>query len=172
MNKILEGRVRRVAMRVEDIVKREFGLRWWKLKPEDELRCLRLVQWEEKYKVSLDWIFRTLVPIWKKKFSQYSHGRFGVKLPTLVGAKSEEILIGKIRETWPDGENIRQWQCLEQQRQWSHHRAGIARKEDWNHPMQAALSYQQRMIREREKRKQFEKVARRRRYRGNPWSPQ
>lgn len=169
MDEVIEKRVRRMAGRVEVLVKQEFGLRWWKLKPEDEIRCLRLEQWEQKYRVSLKWIILTLVPIWKKKFARYASGAFGVKIATLVGDKSEEILRCKILELFPDGENIRQWKAGEQQRQWSRYREGIRQRENWEYPSQAVTDYQQRMMREREARKSFEKKAQRREYRNNPW---
>lgn len=168
MDKI-DRRVRRIAGRVEEIVKEEFGVKYWQLKKEDEIRCLRLEQWEEKYKVSLEFILRTLVPIWKRKFARYSTGGFGVKIPTLVGQKSEDILKGKILELFPDGENVRQWKAVEQQKQWAQYREGVRQKENWELPMRAVQEYQHRMEREREARKEFEKKAWLRPYRGNPW---
>lgn len=169
MDEGIEKKIRRMAGRVETIVKEEFGVKYWQLKPEDEIRCLRLEQWEEKYKVSLRFILRTLVPIWKQKFARYTKGAFGVKIPTLVGSKSEEILKGKILELYPDGENVRQWKAVEQQRQWAQYREGIKQVENWELPMKAVQDYQHRMERERELRKEFEKRARLRPYRNNPW---
>lgn len=169
MDDRLERRIRRIAGRVEELVKTEFGVKWWNLKKEDEVRCLRLAQWEETYRVSLEFILKTLVPVWKQKFARYSMGAFGVKIATLVGQKSEEILKGKIFELYPDGENIRQWKANEQQRQWNLYREGIKSRENWENPGQAAKEYQQRMIRERNARKVFESKAKKRPYRNNPW---
>jgi len=167
-----ERRVASCRGRIEAIVKERFGLKWWKLKREDEIRCLRLEQWEEKYRVPLWWILQTLVPIWRRKFAKYSLGAFGVKIPTLVGAKSEEIIRSEIKTQFPDGENVRQWKAREQQKQWSRYREGVGLREDWSHPLTAAKEYQQRMLRERKARVKFERTARRRLYRGNPWSPE
>lgn len=158
-----------MAGRVEEVVKREFGVRFWNLKPEDEIRCLRLQQWEEKYRVPLDFILRTIVPVWKKKFARYSQGAFGVKIPTLVGKKSEEILKERLKELYPDGENHEQRRAQEQQRQWNYYREGIRVSEDWITPIRAAKRYQERMAKERLRRSGFEKQARKRPYRGNPW---
>jgi hypothetical protein len=169
MDEKLRKRVRQVASRVEKIVKAQFGLSWWRLTAEDEIRCLRLVQWEEKYRVPLEGILNLLVPIWKKKFSRYGARGLGVKIPTLVGNKSEEILKAKVLEQWPDGQNIAQWKALEQEWQWLLYKGSTRTKEDWEHPLQAAQEYQKRMRRERERRKQFSRVACQRRYRGNPW---
>lgn len=169
MDKKFERRLAEVASRVELAVKEEFGLRWWRLTKEDEIRCLRLEQWEQKHCVSLRWILRTLVPLWKKKFARFAPGAFGVKIPTLVGSKSEDILKGKIAELYPDGENVRQWKSAQQQKQWSLYRQGIGRKENWEHPLRAAREYQQRMKRERLARMEFARRARLRPYRGNPW---
>jgi hypothetical protein len=162
-------RVASVTGRIEEIVKEEFGVKFWRLKEEDEIRCLRLVQWEEKYHVSLRFILTTIVPIWKQKFARYSAGAFGVKIPTLVGQKSEEILKQKIAELSPNGEHIQVWRAREQQRQWSRYREGIRQKENWEDPGKAVTDYQHRMERERELRKEFEAKARLRPYRGNPW---
>lgn len=169
IDEVIGKRVRRMAGRVEETVKREFGLKWWRLTQEDEIRCLRFEQWEEKYRVSLTWILKTLVPIWRQKFARYSMGAFGVKIPTLVGQKSEEILKEKIKQLYPDGENLRQWKATEQQRQWSQYRQGVRVTENWELPMHAIREYQQRMVRERRDRNEFEKQARLRPYRGNPW---
>ena len=169
MDRILERRVASSNARVEQIVKEQFGLKFWRLKEEDRLRILRLEQWEEKYKVPLWWILVTLVPIWKKKFARYSYGAFGVKIPTLVGAKSEAIIRARILEEFPNGENVRIWRAQEQQWQWASYRQGVGLKEDWTNPLRAARDYQQRMQRERQARDVFEKVARRRHYRNNPW---
>jgi hypothetical protein len=158
-----------MAGRLEEIVREEFGVKYWKLREEDEIRCLRLEQWEDRYRVSLRFILTTIVPIWKQKFARYSAGAFGVKIPTLVGQKSEEILKQKIAELFPNGENIQQWKATAQQRQWTQYRDGIKQKENWENPRDAVREYQQRMIRERELRKEFEKKARLRPYRGNPW---
>jgi hypothetical protein len=165
----IDRRVRQIAGRVEQIVKEEFGVNYWNLKEEDEIRCLRLQQWEDRYKVSLRFILKTIVPIWKQKFARYTTGAFGVKIPTLVGDKSEEILKQKVLELFPDGENIRQWKSIKQQAQWNHYREGIRQKENWESPRDAVREYQQRMNRERELRKEFEKAARLRPYRNNPW---
>jgi hypothetical protein len=165
----IDRKKQKVASRIEEIVKAEFGIRFWQLKPEDELRCLRLAQWEEKYRVSLRFILKEIVPIWKQKFARYSAGAFGVKIPTLVGSKSEEILRQKIVELFPNGENIQQWKATAQQRQWFQYREGIRLQENWEYPSQAVENYQHKMERERELRKEFEKKARLRPYRNNPW---
>lgn len=171
MNRDLEIRARQTAGRLERLVKKEFGVRWWQLSKEDELRCLRLVQWEEKYRVPLEAILKLLVPIWKKKFSRFGSRGLGVKIPTLVGAKSEAILKQTIAELYPDGENIRQWQAREQQRQWGIHQDGIRNKENWSISIAHAVrDYRRRLERERERRKDFEQRAQLRPYRGNPWT--
>ena len=171
MTKSMTAKAGQVASRVERIVKRQHGVTWFKPTAEDRLRLLRLAQWEEKYKVPLEWILGLLIPIWREKFSKYRKTNgLGVTIPTLVGATSEAILVREIKKEWPDGQNIAQWRAKEQELQWAAYRAGIRNREDWEHPIQAARDYQQRMMREREKRKQFQRIACRRPYRDNPWS--
>lgn len=169
MDKITTARVARVRARVELIAKKKFGVKFFGTTKEDDIRLLRLAQWEEKYFVPLEWILQTLVPIWRAKFSRHGHRGLGVRIPTLVGNKSEEILTREILRTWPDGQHIAQWRAKTQELQWAAERQGIRTREDWEHPLKAARLYQQRMMREREKRKQFQRIACRRPYRGNPW---
>ncbi len=168
-SKALSKRISRLANRLEVIAKRDFQLNFWRLKDEDEIRALRLEQWEEKYMVPLDWILAQLVPIWKQKFSRYQSGGLGVKMATLVGAKSEEILKAKIAEEFPDGENIEQWKSKYQQQQWDLCLQDVKMKEDWTTPAKAVKEYQQRVQRLRRNREAFQRIAKRRRYRNNPW---
>jgi hypothetical protein len=78
----------------------------------DQLRLLTLRAWEMKYKVSLKFILSTLLPFWqsflKNKTKKISRG-LGVRISTLTGKKSEQILRDAISRTYPDNENVLVW---------------------------------------------------------------
>lgn len=165
----LQMRTQQVLTEVEEIMKKDFGVKYFRLKQEDQLRLLRLKQWEEKYAVSLRWMLKQLIPFWREKYSKYS-GKvgFGVTISTLVGKVSEEIILGKIWEQFPDGENKLQMKSVSQQYQWT--RIWDApRKESWDDPVEAIRKYQSRMLEERQDRKLWARKLCRRRYRTNPW---
>jgi hypothetical protein len=169
--RILTQRVMKVEALVQEIVKREFAVRWFKPKEEDAIRLLILQQWSEKYKVSVEWILRHLVPIWRTSFAKYqSTGGLGVNIATLVGKKSELILQERLKKEFPDGENLAAWQSKEQSRQWQRFWDQDPKSEDWEFPGTAVKQYQKQMARERRWRKKFQHEQQKRRYRGNPWT--
>ena len=155
--------------RLEVILRRDWKLQYFRPKEEDELRALRLRQLEELYKVPLEWILAQLLPIWRKKFSRYQSGGLGVSMATLVGDKSEEIIRQRLKEEYPEQENEALWRSQQQQSQWQLFRDGIKKRDNWEDPVVAVRDYTARMNRERAARAEFERMARRRPYRGNPW---
>ena len=159
-----------VAAEVEAILKRDYGVRWFRVKVNDQLRLLRLKQWEEKYRVPMEWILAQLIPFWREKYSKYqrSQGGFGVTVATLVGSVSEEVLRGKIKHMFPDGENLQRWRAREQLRQWTvvWDRRETRFSED---PVRAVREYRDVIQRERRGRKKWMKILAKRPYRGNPW---
>jgi hypothetical protein len=159
-----------VSATVETILKRDFDVSWFKPSSEDELRLLKLAQWRERYHASISWMLHQLIPIWRKKFSQYSRHRqgLGVSIATLVGKKSEEIIKIKILEEFPDQELHLRWRSALQQRQWNEI-FDESKKEDWSNPAQAIARYKRRIEIEREERKAWEQRLRKRHYRNNPW---
>jgi hypothetical protein len=168
--RILVRRGMGIGLKVEGILKRKYGVKWFKLKPEDELRLLRLVQWQEKYRVSLDWILAQLLPIWRSKYSKYKTTKgLGVSVATLVGMKSELMLQEAILKDFPEGENIARWLTREQQRQWFQFTDRMARSEDWENPRRMLKVYRRRMEAERSERREFALEQQRRNYRNNPW---
>ncbi len=155
---------------VERELKKSFGVVWFQPSKEDELRLIRLLQWRERYHVSISWMLGQLIPYWRGKFSQYSRHKqgLGVTISTLVGKKSEEIIQTKIAQEFPDEELIKRWQSAQQQKQWSEIFDG-SRKEDWEHPAAAVAQYKRRIETERKERTACEQELRKRRYRTNPW---
>lgn len=167
--RLLQSRALRVAGLLEKIGKRDFGLLWIKVKPEDEIRLLRLAGWEEKYKVTISWILHQLVPIWRRKYAGYQAAGLGVSVATLTGKKSEEILKKRITEEYPSGENVAIWKAKEQDRQWANLWDEPVGKMDWTKPEETLDKYHRRMAKEREGRKAYARIAQRRKYRNNPW---
>lgn len=168
--RVLLRKVMGIVARVETQLKKEFGVGWFRLRQEDEIRLLKLEGWEEKYKVSVEWILRQLVPFWRDKYSKYSKKvGLGVTVATLTGKKSEEILQQRIAEEFPDKENLARWKATAQQRQWDIVWDGAKRKEDWLEPGKTIRKYRNRMERERQERKEWAEQTRKRHYRNNPW---
>jgi hypothetical protein len=106
----LERRVAHVRSIVDDVLKEEFGRRLYRLKREDELRLLVLLTWKERYKVSVKWILKFLIPIWSSKFAKYkTKTSLGCRVATLVGKRSEEIIRERLDKEFPHQENIRDY---------------------------------------------------------------
>jgi hypothetical protein len=153
---------------MESLVKKEYGLKWWKPRLEDTYRLVRLLQWEEKYMVPVSWILGWLVPIWKQKYSKYQKSGIGVTIPTLVGTKSEEILVQCIKKDFPDDLHIVRWKAAEKTRQYQTTREE-RRKITWEEPTQAIRQYRKSVQVERNQFRKFSRLMKRRRFRTNPW---
>jgi len=167
--RILARRVVGVSVEVERIMKHWFGVKWFRLKKNDEIRLLRLKQWEEKYHVSLIWIMSQLLPFWRARHARYKKEQgLGVTVATFVGRVSEEFLRERIREQFPDGEPEKRWKVETQQSQWARiwDLPGRSYSTD---PILAVKEYRKRIGLEREDRRRWASKLRKRRYRGNPW---
>lgn len=158
-----------MTQRVEEIMKKQFGVSYFRLSKEDELRLLTLLGWEIQYKISLDWILMKLVPVWRSRFGKFKRKQaFGTRVSTLVGKKSEEILKEAIAKELPD--NIEHWKGLEQNRQWELVRDRGFSKEDWTDARKQIRRYVKACEQERENRRKFSKRMAKRNYRNNPWT--
>ena len=166
--RILARRVMAVLTEVEHVLRRNHNVKWFRLKKEDEIRLLRLKQWEEKYRVSISYILGKLIPFWTQKYAKYSKAVFGTTISTLVGSVSEKVLQEAVAKDYPDGENEKRWKAMTQQRQWARIWDG-PRKENWQDPIQAVREYRNRMKLERADRKSWARKLARRKYQGNPW---
>ena len=101
--RVLLRRAMETTALVERILKRDYGVKWFGLKKEDEIRLLRLRQWEEKYRVSVAWILAHLLPVWRQKYAKHkSSTGLGVMVGTLVGQASERILREAIAKEYPE----------------------------------------------------------------------
>ena len=83
----MERRTMWVATEVESILRREHSVKWFRVKAVDGIRLLRLKQWEEKYRVSVQWILSKLIPFWKEKYSVAMKSKVPLKI-----AYSETII--------------------------------------------------------------------------------
>jgi len=83
------------------------------LNQKDKYRLLTLRVWSDKYKVDLKFILSTLVPFWEKFIQRRSkkmkQSGLNVRVSTLTGNKSEEILQDSIKRAFPNGENKILW---------------------------------------------------------------
>jgi hypothetical protein len=165
----LNLRMMALTQRVERAVKSQFDVKWWKPSKEDELRLLRLEQWEQKYKVSMEWMLGVLVPVWLNKFGKFKKGQsLGVSISTLVGQASERILRIELDKLYPEREHIQIWRAREQQRQWLQVEEDLWGREDWTVPKEMVRRYRRKMGRARERLRRFSQ-SQKRPYRGNPW---
>jgi hypothetical protein len=156
---------------MEKIAKEQLGMSFWNKdqKPADSLRLIRLLQWEEKYKVPAAWFVPILVKIWKKKYGEYvGKDRLGFSIATLTGDKSEQILVETIRKEFPEGEHLEIWRAKKQNAQWLtqiERRKGIT----WENPTIAMEQYRKKVQAERKEFQSFRERMRQRPYRNNPW---
>lgn len=90
------------------------------LTKNDQQSLLILKTWEDKYKVSLKFILIILLPFWESFIQRRSRKmkRMGlnVRVSTLVGKKSEQILVDNIKKLYPDGENKQMWVSQDRER--------------------------------------------------------
>jgi hypothetical protein len=102
-------------MIVNEVLQESFNRRLYNLKHDDELRLLTLYAWRDRYKVSIKWMLKLLIPIWSKKFARFKiKSSLGCRVATLVGKKSEEIIRERLWRDFPHGENKDNWRQTEQ----------------------------------------------------------
>lgn len=78
-------------------------------------RLYQLQIWSWRYKIPLEILLRELLTHWHSKLSfKRPKGRLGVRVATLVGAKSKEFLLTRLAELYPHQENVREWQMGQQ----------------------------------------------------------
>jgi hypothetical protein len=110
----IKSKVQKIRSIVNEVLVEEFDRRLYNLKADDELRLLTLFTWRDRYKVSVKYILKLLIPIWTRKFSRFRvKTSLGCRVATLVGNKSEEILRERIAHDFPNKENIQQYDSIE-----------------------------------------------------------
>lgn len=179
----LQIKAQRMFLLVNKILKEEFGRKMFYLKKPDQYRLLVLDVWRERYKVTVRFILKRLVPYYQARISKWQKRRYtdglGIRVATLVGVHSEQILKEAIQQEFPDAENWDEWrwkrrlEILKQREKETDD--GIATREktvqDFAKPERYMKYYQRKT---RQKRAEFEKELnndenKRRPYRGNPW---
>src|SRR4051812_36549240 len=78
--------------------------------PESDMyRLLKLKTWSQVYSVDLRYILVKLLPFWqqfiRKRTKRIKSEGLGIRVGTLTGKKSEEMLINFIHEDFPSGQN-------------------------------------------------------------------
>lgn len=109
----------RITGLVSQIASEEFQKRIYRISDMDGMRLLRLKLWSRRYKVSIRFILQVLIPFWTRQFNKA--GRFrssslGVRIITLTGRKSEEVLKEAIATAYPARENELEWRWEERER--------------------------------------------------------
>ena len=92
------------------------------LKETDRERLLMFLVWEQRYRVSVEWMVETLVRFFEKAI--LSDGRkkkkgtigFPVLVKTMVSRASEELIQQAIMAEFPNGEHLDLWRQYEQDR--------------------------------------------------------
>lgn len=103
----------RLLSQVKVILLEEYGRQIYQVTDLDKLRLLKLDIWCQKYKVSLRFILRAILPYYFSAQKKYQRGRgnsLGIRIATLCGKKSEEILGYWLSKAFPDRENLNMWQ--------------------------------------------------------------
>jgi len=165
--------VRRVLLRVlreEGRLKRTLHL-----KSGDVVRLVIFQVWATRYKVSVEYVLRTLLRHWwqraHKPFGKRS--MLGVTVPVLCGAHSNVILCEKMLLEFPGHENVGIWRHSEQMRLLglTETRGRVQGLLSENNPDESCKIYARRI--EHRKKKLDAAAAgqwrRRRRWRNNPW---
>lgn len=99
------------------MVKRVLGekhtLQWMSL--ADRQRLTVFLVWEQKYKVSLEWMVELLLNHYQGKRKRVLSGRYyrnpamPVRVVTLVSQTSRELVENAIEAHFPNGENVETW---------------------------------------------------------------
>ena len=88
---------------------RDESFSFYKLPDNERYRLLRLRVWAECYQVDMDYIIRKLLPFWANwipKHSKTLRGQgLGVRISTLTGKKSEQLLQDFIKQDFPSNQN-------------------------------------------------------------------
>lgn len=165
-----------------------------RLDRNDRYRLLTLKMWSERYRVPVKYILETLMA-WTETFARKHFRRtrtegFGVKVSTLCGKKSEQILETQIAKDFPNGEHklafiqveqtrileweVRRLEKLEQQESDGIQVNGHAKKSllDYEQPRVFVRHYKKRIQREGQQRAEIVKEMMKRNYRGNPFLPE
>jgi hypothetical protein len=199
--KQLDSTVRSYLQYTEEVLgsMRNETVKLW-LTKNDQYSLLTLKVWEDKYKVSLKFILIILLPFWEtfvqRRSKKMKRAGLNVRVSTLIGKKSEQILQESIKKLYPNGENIQMWLAEERERiiqnqlhkleklndDGVHSRSDpssmrdtngrILNLSDFSTPKQFLTYYRSYMKKEHITRDKLEEQMKKRSYRNNPFKPE
>ena len=159
-----QTRVERIATQ---LLERPVTLR---LARQDQLRLLNLKFWTSEYKVSLRYILSVLLPYWENaKHIQRKKPIYGlgIRVATLIGARSRQVLEEQMQKDYPGGENEFEFRSeLESRVALAPEVLADYRITD---PRKLMVAYRARIRRARQAVDEFAKQMARRSWRGNPY---
>lgn len=180
----LENRPARMVRRVNEILDRQFKKILFRVKPEDSIRLLKLLVWQERHQVPLEYILHRLVPVLLSRVHKRYHQKeaLGIRISSLTGKGAERILQEEIRKDFPEQEHISEWEFEQKTRiiekRWQ--RSQFPDRKDVHQPksieeyesaQKYVISYGA-WIKRRHwyfAHQTHQLINRRRAYRGNPW---
>jgi hypothetical protein len=165
---------------IDKVLRDLYGKSIWNPSQLDCCRLVRLKIWSERYSVSIAYILSVLLPFhWHnipksiRSKAKNSKG-LGVRISTLVGNASLSHLKEKLKEDFPEGENVSQFKESEKDRIEALLEENVpARvKGVLRHKSISAFvkNYRLRMIRVNDKEKKFSRKMKKMPFRGNPWT--
>lgn len=105
----LERRRLKANSKIERVLWEEFHRHLYQRNAADQLRLITLLVWAERYHVTLRYILRVLVNHYQRFLKKAHSMSLGVKIATLVGKHSEQVLREHIARDYQDKENVKEW---------------------------------------------------------------
>lgn len=160
--------MRSVEAHASRILKRKVVLR---LSRTEQLQILNLRMWAQRRQVSLHYVLQVLLDFWSKRYQVPKRGQgLGVRISTLVGKKSKEILDEAIIRDYPGQENVRELRAdLETKAITSEEVMGATGTLHIQDPLQFMKAYRARVQRARAAVDDVQKALCRRPWRTNPY---
>lgn len=110
LDKLVIANITRVEQILTSYRKEEVKL--W-LTKQDKYKLLTLAIWEKKYKIPMNELILQLVPFWEsfvqRRSKKMKKAGLNVRVSTLVGKKSEKVLLDMISKEYPNKEHIDFW---------------------------------------------------------------
>lgn len=165
---------------VQSILKkiRKEEVRLW-LSQKDKYKLLKLRVWAEKYFISIEYILQTLLPFWEsfvqRRSKRMKRSGLNVRVSTLTGKKSEEILLEKVKKDFPDNLNKVVFKAKDRERLFQlslgkDMKVKTKNLFDYTNPKKYVAVYRKAMKSEYKEREAFELEMKKRPYRGNPFT--
>jgi hypothetical protein len=178
---------------------RKVKVKLW-LVQKDKYRLLTLRAWETKYKIDLKTILQILLPFWEafvqRRSRKMKKAGLNVRVSTLVGKKSEQILKDQINKLYPSSEHKTLWMMNERENIVQNYLKRLEKKSDdgvrsrsdpsgmyspdgrpktlidFNSPDAFMKYYRKYMKKESLAREEIEMIMKKYAYRNNPFRPE